>query len=275
MVDKVNEIEDSANKAKKIEYRDCYVAFLDILGFKELIKTSECSDIFNLMEECVNSCKFYIDDVLETSKITKEYLNSIFEEITLNLISDSVVISVPSDRKCSLDVLVFVICSLIIKCFKDYGVLFRGGISKGDFFAFENKVYGPALNDAYLLESQNAKFPRVIFTAELLEDYLAKNFNRDFNILSTAIEVDKNDYFNFVDYLFFLMHQGKANAETEEQKKGFSNLIDKINKKISDELATEKNPGVREKYVWLKEYMKRAKKRDSEHSAFTHNGVTL
>lgn len=48
MVDKVNEIEDSANKAKKIEYRDCYVAFLDILGFKELIKTSECSDIFNL-----------------------------------------------------------------------------------------------------------------------------------------------------------------------------------------------------------------------------------
>ena len=131
------------------------------------------------------------------------------------------------------------------------------------------------MNDAYLLESQNAKFPRVIFTTELLEDYLVENFNRDFNILSTAIEVDKNDYFNFVDYLFFLMHQGKANAETEEQKKGFSNLIDKFNKKISDELATEKNPGIREKYVWLKEYMKRAKKRDSEHTAFTHNGVTL
>ena len=79
------------------------------------------------------------------------------------------------------------------------------------------------------------------------------------------------------------MHQGKANAKTEEQKEEFSNLIDKFNKKISDELATEKNPGVREKYVWLNEYMKRAKKsakkrakkRDSEHTAFAHNGVTL
>lgn len=33
MVDKVNEIEDSANKAKKIEYRDCYVAFFGYSGF--------------------------------------------------------------------------------------------------------------------------------------------------------------------------------------------------------------------------------------------------
>lgn len=279
MVDKVNGIVDTANEEKKVEYRDCYVAFLDILGFKELIKTSECSDIYDLMNECMNNRDFRIDDVADTSEITTDYLNSVFGEITLNLISDSVVISVPSDKKCSLDVLLFVICSLVIGCFRKYGVLFRGGISKGAFFASKNKVFGPALNDAYLLESQNAKFPRIIFTAELLNDYLQSNYSKGFNVLSTAVALDQTDYFQYVDFLFFLIWQGKSNTKTKEQQNELKKIILNFDKKISDELMSEKNSGIREKYVWLKEYQEKVKQRvlkeQSKQSVSSHNGVTL
>ena len=263
----------------KIDYRECYVAFLDILGFKELIKKSECSDIYNLMDECISSVDFKVDDVADESDITKEYLNSVFSEMTLNLISDSVVMSVPSNKKCSLDVLLFAVCSLVIGCFNKYEVLFRGGISKGKFFSSNNKVYGPALNNAYLLESQNAKAPRIIFTPELLEDYMKNYFSKNFDILSTAVALDKSDYFQYVDFLFFLLWQGKGNVKTKEQKEKFEKLVRKFNQKIDDVLLKETNPGIREKYVWLKEYQERTKlkveEEQSKHSISSKNGFIV
>ena len=32
------------------EYRDCYVAFLDILGFKNMINNKSCSELFEIFE---------------------------------------------------------------------------------------------------------------------------------------------------------------------------------------------------------------------------------
>lgn len=43
-----------------------------------------------------------------------------------------------------------------------YDVLLRGGITIGDLYHDGSIVYGSAMNEAYLLESKKAKYPRII-----------------------------------------------------------------------------------------------------------------
>jgi len=54
------------------------------------------------------------------------------------------------------------------------GIPLRGGVTVGTGVdIFENEVYGPALLDAYRLESEVAQYPRVVVGAALLDDLLA------------------------------------------------------------------------------------------------------
>ena len=55
------------------------------------------------------------------------------------------------------------------------GVLLRGYVTVGDIYLDENVVFGPALVRAYELESELARFPRVIIDPVLYEDILRES----------------------------------------------------------------------------------------------------
>lgn len=81
------------------------------------------------------------------------------------------VISIPAAQKGSLDILIVIVCMITMHCITEYGVFLRGAITKGNLFSDNSKVFGPALNQAYILESQSAVYPRIIFTTKLLNEY--------------------------------------------------------------------------------------------------------
>src|SRR5262249_8589289 len=51
------------------------------------------------------------------------------------------------------------------------GLLIRGGIAKGPLYHDDSIVFGPALIEAYQLETGVAKFPRVILSRDVYADF--------------------------------------------------------------------------------------------------------
>lgn len=149
---------------KKIDYKEYFVAFLDILGFKEVVLSRKQAD--------QNKIAKYFDVVEMTVHKLKE--NSEKSELGFIIISDSVILSMPSghneeeniDALRQLCIAVGVIQSELLK----NKLWLRGGISNGlAYFDYQrNIVVGPGYINAYTLESNSAIFPRVILDNQLI-----------------------------------------------------------------------------------------------------------
>ncbi len=155
----------SENKIQ-INYKDSFVAFLDVLGFKELVKSSNdtrrLDEYFNIVD---NAIKKDIDNQPE-----KQDINSI-------IISDSIILSI---RKVEGDInhnieqlrkLCIVVGKMQLRL-ANKNIWIRGGISSGKvhFDTNKNQVVGPAFINAYLLEEELAKVPRVIVDNKIINE---------------------------------------------------------------------------------------------------------
>ena len=151
-------------------YENRIVAFVDVLGFKSLVDDS-CSD--TLIRKKIKKALKIIDNL----KFQKNKENCI-DDVLVTTFSDSAVISYPSD---SLDSLFYVLLDIIHLQIQltAMGILIRGGISIGNVYHDGNIVFGPAMNDAYLLENSIAEYPRVIIENNNLYEYIEKNTNKN------------------------------------------------------------------------------------------------
>lgn len=83
----------------------------------------------------------------------------------------------------------------------------RGAISVGDLFLDENTAFGPALLDAYKLESTRARDPRVILSAGVI-DYLSRHigfYGHPRHAPQLAMVLRDADGEVFVHYLHYLV----------------------------------------------------------------------
>ena len=157
------------NQLNKIEYAEYYVAFLDVLGFKKLVLSKRKEDkrkieeYFILIEE--------VTDYLKRIK-AKKNLGSI-------IISDSVILSVPVGETLPQQIEnlrhLCVAVGKIQFALALKNIWLRGAISSGKayFNPIENQVVGPAYIWAYLLETSQAKYPRVILDNKIIKELKA------------------------------------------------------------------------------------------------------
>lgn len=142
---------------KDIKYSKYYVAYLDVLGFKDLV--------FSKLKKDKNTIEIYfglIESV--TSKLKKikrkQKLGSI-------VISDSVILSVPHGINLRENIhnlrQLCLAVGIIQLALARRNIWLRGGITSGNayFNPDENAIVGPAYINAYLLEGK-AIYPRVI-----------------------------------------------------------------------------------------------------------------
>lgn len=139
------------------------VAFLDILGFREHVKRSQKPDHFPTLLAALRRVRS-VGDTWSTL-VGQEGVPPEELDFRSHTFSDSIVLS---GRGKMVAPLFFAVAYLAMALLKD-GIYFRGGISVGALYHDESIVFGPALIEAYELESKAAKYPRVLLTDSALK----------------------------------------------------------------------------------------------------------
>lgn len=223
------------------DYEDRIVAFVDVLGFKGLVDSSK-NDVKVLRN---------ITSALSTlyEWIWKWEADGGDSSFAFTQFSDSVVLSALADTQDSFEMLLQLMLGIVDIAYSNC-IIVRGGIDRGKLIHDNEMVVGPAMVDAYFLESQIAKYPRIVISEELktefevnLQEYVDSQPNLteipSFNKIFKQDDVDGLWYMDYIDpdEEFVIRHSKKDYIETLKDiaRKGLSNS----------------DANVRMKYEWL------------------------
>ena len=238
-------------------YVNAYVTFIDVLGFKEIVKSTDPTKINALLDamrvftaqpqrrrppydkqEHLPIVVQFSDSIVRIQPVTEESeevdaIDLFFEEISSILISQG-------NLACN-------------------GILVRGGMTFGSVCVHEDRIFGPAFNRAYMIESTLATYPRVVIDEILCtssdENPIIERSGRDrwsgaaqhmFEYIDRA-----DDGLWSINYLPNLV-----DAEKEPGVTGEDVLIahrDAIRRLLSNSIKSE-NDGVLAKIRWVASY---------------------
>lgn len=237
-----------------MKYEQRIVAFLDILGFRSLLDETVDKD-GNDIEEKINSViSAYqaIRDIwdLDNGKVLSEFKKKDSKQVSI--FSDSIVVSFkvedPSQVFYTLLEIKHVIMLLLYR-----KILCRGAVAIGKFIHTENYLFGPALVEAYTLESKAAMYPRVILDNSVIEagaKYSGQHNSRaEKEYVQSLLEQDSDGMY-YVDYFF------KAQSELDDPEYDFPSYIDNLGEIIRKGLMASSHHSkadLRVKYSWMRE----------------------
>ncbi len=188
-------INDQEQNEMKAQMEECCVAFIDILGFKNLIK-NDIDRVILALRDIELFCKSVYRFPMKSDNTYRResYLDS--EELleylpSVTMFSDSIVISQKFDDFFDFSEFVSLISALQFELLSK-GILIRGGISIGTLFHKDRYIFGDGLISAYYLESSKAIYPRIIIDNSLVER-LEKTYDEQYEkYISDYIRYGKN-----------------------------------------------------------------------------------
>lgn len=225
-----------------MNYQERICCFIDILGFKKHIdETINESGEDNLKK---------IESIKHILKLSKKITNNsgFSKSKVITYFSDSIVISYKYDEPSQL---FYTILDLLYVSFElaNKGYLTRGGVAVGKLLHTSKYIFGPALVEAYNLESKNAKFPRIIISEEVIK--LGVKYRKDYHsekdeseYLMNILTLDDDGYY-FIDYI------SKASSEFDDLEYDLFFYIQNIQKKFFSNYNNE-TIEIKEKLDWLK-----------------------
>lgn len=223
------------------QYKNCIVAFLDILGFKELVNTAECDEIINIFDSILTPQEGDIALHRATDDEEGELVdyNNVLTNAEIHVMSDSIVIAVEDSCPEALAVVVD-ICDLIQEQLFELPVFVRGAIAVGDFYSKGSMVFGKALVDAYLAQEHYAVYPRIIFTEDITK-------GRTYSLDDNKWAVDRKDGYYYIDT--YERYFGKL--ETDENNEITNEKYKRLKEYAHSYIRSYTDPRVREKYLWV------------------------
>lgn len=213
-----------------MDYSFGYVAFLDILGFSNLVlEESNLETVDNLIH-FVNKFQYLFN--------TSPQLN-----LKVSFFSDSIVLTTDMKKSENLGMIMVAIHIAELFLYQNTGLYFRGGITKGKYYYSNSTVFGPAIIRAYQLESK-AKYCRVMIDPEIIEE--EKNNQQ----LDQAIEIIKDFDGNYY-YSSIALHMMNKTVAGESPKinEVYQSLLiykDEIISSVKNNMCTD----VADKYIW-------------------------
>ena len=251
---------------EEIKYENRLVAFIDILGFKEIVKSSEINpEKLNLIYEALTFLKsrekadqwnLELIEIEEDAQKRGLQNFDISVKTSCTCFSDSIVISVRLENSSINETVSTLIANLSFIGAKlmTAGILLRGAITVGNIIHKDNGlVIGQALIDAYQLESITAKNPRIVLSKKLLVELnypiLTKKNRHPYHQYISRFE---DGCVGFHQMVYFQVLQswtkmkvGKLKAELKKIK---HTIIDGLD-------STFESPDIHAKFKWLrKEY---------------------
>lgn len=190
---------DSFTFPDQIEYCDCYIAFIDILGFSELVKHSiENEQLLSAMIKALNIMASLPSG--QKSSRTYDDKGNVQErhwQIQTRAFSDCIVIFMPLETQAISHILFMV--RYIHDRMIELGMCLRGAVTIGKMYwnqiwsnpnfsvegsgdvlydrksAYFPITLGPGLIEAYKLESECAIYPRILISRELFTHVKDRN----------------------------------------------------------------------------------------------------
>lgn len=260
------------------------VAFIDILGFSEIVAANDKSqdnDIFNDLNNALNEA------LKKSIDIQKQLLKSVGEMMGEDIVgkfkhkqfSDNIYFSFDYQDESELDLAFFFVVSnsiLYQRTMLSKGYYVRGGIAEGQNFVGENLIFSKALIKAYELESKWANYPRIIIDKPLIEKvkihmsplsvYLMVRLNR--NIVKDWAEiVFINPFYSMINenpstIISFneMLVKNPAIVEKINQlppDDTDQELLKRVRRNVEDKIIRhESESRIFEKYVWMQELIK-------------------
>ncbi|MBP3569681.1 MAG: hypothetical protein J6K04_11015 [Lachnospiraceae bacterium] len=213
------------------------VGFVDVLGSKEEIK-KDAEKSFKMMNDT------YMDAIMLFKKLFKN------GEVTpvVKIFSDNIVVAVSREKESGHGAFLAVamLCAIIQVQFLKHGMLVRGGVSSGSFFASDLMVWGEGLIESYKLENSIAVYPRIIISPNLIGELGLASENIKSKLLINCrewITQDRDGLF-MVDYV---------NNYLVDRDSFIFIMLELIEQKL---ITYNDNIKVCQKWLWFNSYMK-------------------
>lgn len=229
----------------EINYEDRIVCFLDILGFKNHILSSinfDGSDCTKKIEDLAEAFS-EIRDILDIDRPEER----VEKEVTQ--FSDSIVISFKATKESEvyytlLDIL-WVQISLVQR-----GILCRGSVARGKLIHTPQLLFGPAMVEAYTLESEVAMYPRIILGKAIIQAGIEAHARHHLphHEAHSILNLVKKDS----DGMYYINYVTGAQPELDDPELDYPNYLFRLRKIISSG-SDSKTPSIAIKYSWLKE----------------------
>lgn len=241
--------------SSNVTYEKRAVAFLDILGFTDLIKEQgHEAEILAVFEHL-------------RSRASQAERASKAGRVQFTAFSDCIVVSDElQDGFGALRIAAYV--AYLAQDLLARGFLVRGGLTVGDLYHRNGTVFGPAMIDAYALESKTAIYPRIAvldaFKEEACKGAIAMS---DGDVAHPRVQGEKSKYRRDFDGVLYLdvFHPLIPSPESlikvvngqsiTNDDKGRA-IIDAVRKtralRYKPEIA---KPGVAQKYDWMETYL--------------------
>ncbi len=239
-----------------MKYEDRIVAFIDILGFANIIKGTIHSDAaLSDLVSTLNYVQGYFQRVRQNYKDPKI--------LQLTQFSDTLVMSVSMKDSAEMISIFRHLKNLQINLIHK-NLLLRGGIVKGLLVHNEDLVVGPGIINAYKLESKCALHPRIIIDPKVMWQYVRSNgVNQKVRLksfLPQGVFNMETDGTYYVDYF----------NEVEDFLENGISKEDHFNKLCSLAAGSLDNDdiSVRVKYLWMREKIKASQYYDEFESTF-------
>ncbi len=267
------------NMDKEIaHYEERIIAFVDILGAKDLIK----NDPSNILDLICHLSTYGAEGGLmqaypKTLFASKSNHRENWLKFDVATFSDSIAISFPlltSDNKSNLENLRALCIGLTLVYVEAFSkkILLRGSITKGSLYHKWNTIIGEALVNAYEMEQKIAFYPRIILSKEIEEFIEVHNIPSqeevifhdgeklttgkiDYKVrLPTNISAD--DGFSYLNWLHWFTLQEKITGEIdgipsidlEVNLKAIESIKNLIEKQLR---SLQAEPAVLIKWQWI------------------------
>lgn len=151
----------------EIKYDKRLVAFVDILGWATAMESNSAAFLYDVLEPLRNQGEIHNEGVRQ-HLITKfgKNVNPLFLNTHYSFFSDCFIYSMPV----SMGSRIYDAISRIVQLLLNKGFVVRGGITLGNMFHRDQIAFGPALVAAYRIESDEAKFARVMISNSAIEE---------------------------------------------------------------------------------------------------------
>lgn len=233
-----------------MKYEQRIIAYIDILGFSEMIKHTD-------REDHPDTSQQQLDDLLTVISTIKNHMNTAATKRVLQgsccitMFSDTVVLSLPKAQSAKVIAMFEVLKKLQITMLSK-GILMRGSVVHGKLIHNNDLIIGPELVNAYSVESKSAVYPRIVIDPKVTYLYLRKNGKP---LQKRRIKDEPNSFTEDFDGTFYIDYFTQLDDFLKE--KNYDEYMMQM-KTLIDNGLKSKDASIRMKYLWMRKKMKEA-----------------